>query len=469
MPVPGFPPSYADTDFSVLQTAFDRLLEPRPSAPPAVVTSTQWTTADLLGFLTYRTQRFLRETGLVVARLGFDGTGMDFSVTVTPNQEPFALPQNMVDVLRLAFVNYAPIPYSGVGKPTTLKNSGDNQNFFLPAPLLPGQYAQLFLNGLLEDPGGDPVPDYAISYKTLTLANPLSGTWNLQLFIGTGTPVTPLDSGDHQNFTIPVAPNQPQNFQLFNEGQLLDPIGKPAASPPTPPDYVLTGTNLVLSVPYTPGEFNLQGFVNCGMPMTPIDSGDHQHFTVTPANPVASFQQFLNGQLLQPGTPPNDYLLSGASLTLAYVLSGTWTLQSFVGGTLISASSITEVPREDFMALDAYDDDWETTDQPIPRGYTQSITDTLQAFLAHPPSDIGAVDLTFVATGPTLTGLGVPLPVPGIAQPAILAGLLADCYAQDGEANNPQLAAYMEMRYLEGIELCKALLTAPARAEAGFV
>ena len=70
------------------------------------------------------------------------------------------------------------------------------------------------------------------------------------------------------------------------------------------------------------------------------------------------------------------------------------------------AKTITEVPREDFMALDANDDTWETANQATPSAYTQSITETLQAFLAHPPSDIGSVDLTFVATGPTLTGMG---------------------------------------------------------------
>lgn len=245
MPIPGQPPQYSDTDFSVLQTAQDRLLEPRSATAPITIASTMWTPADLLGFLNYRVNRFLRETGLVVARLGYDGAGQDHSVGVTPNQEPVALPQNLVDVLRLAFVNYS-----------------------------------------------------------------------------------------------------------------------------------------------TPGP---------------------------------------------------------------------------------QASNITEIPREDFLSFDADDQNWETTGSVTPRGYTQSITQTLQAFLANPPTDVGAVDITFVATGPTLTGLGVALPLPSIVAQYALYGLLVEAFSQEGEANNPQLAAYAEMRFEEGIVLAKALLTAPARAEAGFV
>jgi len=205
-----------------------------------------WTPSEWAQFLTYRVNRFLRESGLVVARLGYDGSGDDNSVNVTPNQEPVALPQNMVDILRLAFVNYD------------------------------------------------------------------------------------------------------------------------ASDPPV-------------------------------------------------------------------------------------------------------AINITEVPREDFLSLDAYDQDWETTGAATPPAYTQSITQTLQAFLANPPTDVGAVDLTFVATGQTLTGLGVALPLPNVVAQYALYGLLADALSAEGEPNNPALAAYCEMRFEEGIVFAKALLTAPARAEAGQI
>lgn len=243
----GQPPDYPPTDLQALLTFQDRTLEQRsPTAGPVTLTTPMWSVNELVGYLQFRLNRFLRETGLVVARSGYDGSSDDNSIAVTPTVQAVALPQNMVDLLRLAYIN------------------------------------------------------------------------------------------------------------------------KDTATPPAP-------------------------------------------------------------------------------------------------------KTITEVPREDVTSLDGLDSSWETTDTATPTGYTQSITDTLQAFLAHPPTDVGAVDLTFVAVAQTLTGAGVSLNLPSVVAFYPLYGMAADAYSKEGEANNPQLAAYFDSRYEEGIFLAKCLLSAPSRAEAGTI
>ena len=245
---PGSPPIYPTTsDFVLMQQAQERLLEPVTATAPAVMTTTMWTSSDLLWFLQYRIYSFLREAGIVVARLGYDGVGQDHSIPAAASTEAVTLPQNMIDVLRLAFVNYD------------------------------------------------------------------------------------------------------------------------ASVPPKP-------------------------------------------------------------------------------------------------------VTITDVPRDDFTSLDAYDNGtWESKQLNTPTGYTQSITQTLQAFLANPPLDVGGIDLTFVAFSGALTGLGAQLPLPPEFVCYPLYGMLADAYSVEGEAYNPNMAQYCEGRWEEGVMLAKCLLDAPSFADAESV
>jgi hypothetical protein len=51
-----------------------------------------------------------------------------------------------------------------------------------------------------------------------------------------------------------------------------------------------------------------------------------------------------------------------------------------------------------------------------------------------------------------------PLPLPGIFAPYIKYGVMADMLMKEGEANEPERAAYCEQRFQEGIELGRALM-----------
>jgi len=58
----------------------------------------------------------------------------------------------------------------------------------------------------------------------------------------------------------------------------------------------------------------------------PVDSGDHQHFTLAHSpSPAASLMLFVNGLLQQQGAG-DDYTLSGTGITLAVALSGSFTI-----------------------------------------------------------------------------------------------------------------------------------------------
>lgn len=58
--------------------------------------------------------------------------------------------------------------------------------------------------------------------------------------------------------------------------------------------------------------------------ITPLDSGDHQHFTLPQApNPPASLELFLDGVIV------TDYVLSGTSITFTSAITGTFGLQAW--------------------------------------------------------------------------------------------------------------------------------------------
>ena len=80
-----------------------------------------------------------------------------------------------------------------------------------------------------------------------------------------------------------------------------------------------------------------------------------------------------------------------------------------------------------------------------------------------------ALDLTFVAFGQALTGMGAQLPLPPEFVQYPLYGMLADAYSVEGEAYNPSLAEYCEVRWSEGVLLAKCLLDAPSFADAESV
>jgi len=95
--------SYSVTDVDLLNTVSDRLLEPRQT-PPAP-TTTQWTTSDFTNAIDQAQKDFIKQTGIVVTQLGFTGDGEN-AIPVTPQTRAIELPQDAIDILRLAWIAY---------------------------------------------------------------------------------------------------------------------------------------------------------------------------------------------------------------------------------------------------------------------------------------------------------------------------------------------------------------------------
>jgi hypothetical protein len=161
-------------------------------------------------------------------------------------------------------------------------------------------------------PGGD---------ARITFPAPLTGSWNLQWFTGPVTSLPVQNSGDNQNFTIPYAVASGQIWQLFNNGQYLQPgVGN---------NYTIIGNQIAFPFPLITGTFNLQFFIGSGMAIVPVNSGDDQNFTVPGSAVTADSQLFNQGQLLQPGDSQN-YTLTLASATVTLSLPATASVSTYM-------------------------------------------------------------------------------------------------------------------------------------------
>lgn len=122
-----------------------------------------------------------------------------------------------------------------------------------------------------------------------------------------------------------------------------------------------------------------------------------------------------------------------------------------------AGSNIYSLPRVDSYALDHGMSDWEqnTADPSVYNDGSDLPTLTIE--IAKGPSQAGSMTLLYVNQPVTLTGLGVSLTIPDEMESAVLYGALSDLLAA-GETNDPERAAYCEMRYQLAVEMTKGLL-----------
>lgn len=114
--------------------------------------------------------------------------------------------------------------------------------------------------------------------------------------------------------------------------------------------------------------------------------------------------------------------------------------------------------RTDAYALDHGLPDWQQNLGP-PVAYNDgSDLPTLTLEIAYPPSDAGTLYLDYVAQPVALTGAGVNLTVPDECESAVMYLALAQLYGQDGEAHDPERAAYCRQRYDLAMEFTNLLL-----------
>ena len=240
-----------------------------------------FTLASVTAAMQRALNQFLQDTGCQISPFQQPGP--------TPPNDLVNLPQTVIDVRRAAWIVYSFNPAVLIAP--TVTDSGDHQNFTVSLSPVFGQYNQAFVNGqLLAYP-----QSFTLSGLNLALTVALSGIWDLQFFIGSGTFVNPVDSGNHQDFYIPLPPGPTYTLQVFVNGQLKDPGYH------TVPDYTLSPGELSFTYGLgNPRYWNLQAFWTEAQAITPVDSGDHQNFTL-PFSPSNSLQLFNEGQVLEPG------------------------------------------------------------------------------------------------------------------------------------------------------------------------
>lgn len=119
---------------------------------------------------------------------------------------------------------------------------------------------------------------------------------------------------------------------------------------------------------------------------------------------------------------------------------------------------ITSLPRTDAYALDHGMLDWQQNFD-LPSVYNDgSDLPTLTVEIAKAPSQAGNMTLHYVAQPAQLTGLGVSLNIPDEMESAVLFGAMADLLSSEGEASDPERAAYCEFRYNLCVEAARGMM-----------
>lgn len=113
--------------------------------------------------------------------------------------------------------------------------------------------------------------------------------------------------------------------------------------------------------------------------------------------------------------------------------------------------------RDDEDQLDSANSGWESDAPSIPAFYVEQPLPTLTLKLNPVPATDGELHLVVVHRPVSLSGCS-NFPIPSMFIPGIKWGVLADLLRKEGEANDPERAAYCEKRFAEVIDLARSLL-----------
>lgn len=124
----------------------------------------------------------------------------------------------------------------------------------------------------------------------------------------------------------------------------------------------------------------------------------------------------------------------------------------------LSPSGFVDLAREDSWELDEGTDNWPQAAAQQPSAYRTNLLGVQQIQLTPTPNDIGLLELTTTDTGATVTGAGVALSIPDDWTPYLAFGVMADMLSKQGEACDPDRAAYCASRWAEGIALGRLMI-----------
>lgn len=127
-----------------------------------------------------------------------------------------------------------------------------------------------------------------------------------------------------------------------------------------------------------------------------------------------------------------------------------------------SGTGYEELTLVDTFNLDENNDDWPANQQQVPTGYLLNLLPSLTVRVHPTPNDIGEAEITLSTLGTEATGAGALLPIPDDWVPYIMWGILGEMLSKQGEASDPERAAYCQQRYQEGVELARIMCGAVA-------
>lgn len=111
--------------------------------------------------------------------------------------------------------------------------------------------------------------------------------------------------------------------------------------------------------------------------------------------------------------------------------------------------------RLDEWQLDNGSVGWESTTG-TPYGYIEEgSAGSLKVTLVPTPDTSGTLNLIIVANQAAVEEDCSTVPIPAVFSPYVKWGVIADLLSKEGEANEPQRAAYAEGRFAEGVELAR--------------
>jgi hypothetical protein len=110
--------------------------------------------------------------------------------------------------------------------------------------------------------------------------------------------------------------------------------------------------------------------------------------------------------------------------------------------------------RIDKWALDNGAVGWQATPG-TPLYYTEDTNSALGAEVAPSPAAPGTLELVIIAAPPVQRAHCYSINLPAIFTSYLKWGVIADMLSKEGEAQDPQRAAYAEARFTEGVELAK--------------
>lgn len=184
------------------------------------------------------------------------------------------------------------------------------------------------------------------------------------------------------------------------------------------------------------------------------DTGSHTWSLWTETEVLESVDHRIARFLVETGLVRERRSITAVSATASYDLpTDMIELRRVVWS---SGGTKSNLPPIDSFQLDNAVPGWQTeTGTPI--AYVEEPLSPLSLRLYPTPNTGGTIEIIIVPLPPAVTRC-VNLPLPATFIPYLKWGVLADLFRKEGEANDPERAAYCEDRFTEGIALARALM-----------